>query len=38
MDLRELFVQAIFVAFILAALRALVSRLPGPLGRLGAWL
>lgn len=38
MDLQELFIQAILVAVIIAVLRAVVQRIPGPIGRLGLYL
>jgi hypothetical protein len=38
MDLRELATQALLVAIILAVARALLTRVPGPIGRLAGHL
>lgn len=37
-DLREVITLAIYVAIVLAVLRFAVSKIPGPVGRLGAYL
>lgn len=38
MDVQNLLIQAVLVAIVIAIMRAIITRVPGPLGRLGAFL